>query len=112
MIFELTFRDYFRYYAENYGNAIFLQYGPKGRDGYVLSEEKKWNQDVEKFNSWCLGKTNNPMIDANMRELLYTGYMSNRGRQIVASYLTRDMVIFFVVLVSRNALCSFASENL
>jgi len=89
MIFELTFRDYFRYYALNWGSAIFHLHGPKAivRRG----EKKSWSADMQLFEKWRLGKTGNPMIDANMRELLQTGFMSNRGRQIVASYLTRDM---------------------
>ena len=40
---------------------------------------------------WCEGKTGVPYVDANMRELLLTGWMSNRGRQNVASFLVKDL---------------------
>merc|ERR1711871_195154 len=91
MIFELTFRDYFRFYTKHYGSAVFKKGGPKMSDGKTLNQSVGWDQNIEKFMKWCAGTTNNPMIDANMRELKQTGFMSNRGRQIVASYLTRDM---------------------
>ena len=42
---------------------------------------------------WIDGETGVPLVDANMRELSFTGYMSNRGRQIVASYLVFDLEI-------------------
>jgi len=45
------------------------------------------------FESWRDGRTGYPLIDANMMELSATGFMSNRGRQIVCSFLVRDMGI-------------------
>ncbi|XP_057959258.1 cryptochrome DASH, chloroplastic/mitochondrial isoform X2 [Malania oleifera] len=53
----------------------------------------KWSQDQALFESWRNGCTGYPLIDANMKELLSTGFMSNRGRQIVCSFLVRDMGI-------------------
>jgi deoxyribodipyrimidine photo-lyase len=47
----------------------------------------------EHFNAWCCGETNNEFVNAFMRQLLHTGWMSNRGRQIVASYLINEMSI-------------------
>lgn len=47
--------------------------------------------DIETIKRWKEGKTGMPLIDACMRELNQTGWMSNRGRQIVASYLTLDL---------------------
>ena len=90
MIFELTVRDYFRFYASTHGSKIFKLWGPKGQTSRKPGS-KPWTQDLELFERWRLGTTGNLMIDANMRELLLTGWMSNRGRQIVASYLTRDL---------------------
>uniref|UniRef100_A0A7C8ZFR1 Deoxyribodipyrimidine photo-lyase n=1 Tax=Opuntia streptacantha TaxID=393608 RepID=A0A7C8ZFR1_OPUST len=55
--------------------------------------EHKWSQDPKLFESWKEGKTGYPLIDANMKELSMTGFMSNRGRQIVCSFLVRDMGI-------------------
>ena len=92
MLFELNVRDYFRYYQLHWGTSMFHMFGPKGviqkKDGHKL--EYTWTQDLDLFNRWITGTTGNPMIDANMREVKETGFMSNRGRQIVASYLTRD----------------------
>ena len=45
------------------------------------------------FEKWTTGKTGDPLVDANMKELVATGFMSNRGRQNVASYLVHDMGI-------------------
>lgn len=97
MIFELTFRDYFRYYMKEHGSSVFHLHGPKKRlrngngTPAAAAVTLSWSQDMTLFEKWRTGNTGNPMIDANMRELLHTGFMSNRGRQIVASYLTRDM---------------------
>jgi len=45
------------------------------------------------FDLWAIGKTGVPFVDANMRELTATGWMSNRGRQNVASFLVRDLKV-------------------
>ncbi|BBG95411.1 cryptochrome 3 [Prunus dulcis] len=55
--------------------------------------EHRWSQDKILFESWRDGRTGYPLIDANMKELSTTGFMSNRGRQIVCSFLVRDMGI-------------------
>jgi deoxyribodipyrimidine photo-lyase len=91
MLFELTFRDYFRYYTRFHDSKVFKLWGPKGKKKSTRQQQEAWSTDLARFETWRLGRTGNPMIDANMRELLQTGFMSNRGRQIVASYLTRDM---------------------
>ena len=84
MVFELLWRDYFQFVAAKYGNRIFLKGGIK---------QIAWNQKFnnENFNSWVNGETGQPFIDAHMRELKATGWMSNRGRQNVASYLVHDL---------------------
>uniref|UniRef100_A0A0E0LEB6 Cryptochrome DASH n=1 Tax=Oryza punctata TaxID=4537 RepID=A0A0E0LEB6_ORYPU len=86
VLFELIWRDYFRFISAKYGNSIFHLGGPRN----VVS---KWSQDQALFESWRDGLTGYPLIDANMKELLATGFMSNRGRQIVCSFLVRDMGI-------------------
>ena len=48
-------------------------------------------QDMKKFEAWAEGRTGVPFVDANMRELKHTGWMSNRGRQNVASFLVKDL---------------------
>ncbi|XP_031276416.1 cryptochrome DASH, chloroplastic/mitochondrial isoform X1 [Pistacia vera] len=86
VLFELIWRDYFRFISVKYGNSIFHLGGPR-------KLEYKWSQDQKLFESWRDGCTGYPLIDANMKELSATGFMSNRGRQIVCSFLVRDMGI-------------------
>ncbi|OUZ99235.1 Cryptochrome/DNA photolyase [Macleaya cordata] len=86
VLFELIWRDYFRFISIKYRNSIFHLGGPR-------KVESKWSQDLNLFESWRDGRTGYPLIDANMKELSTTGFMSNRGRQIVCSFLVRDMGI-------------------
>lgn len=87
LIFELRWRDYFRFVAKKYGKLIFLEKGPKEKSLDDLTN------DTEKFNQWIEGRTGIPFIDANMIEIARTGYMSNRGRQNVASFLVKDLKV-------------------
>ncbi len=84
MIFELLWRDYFRLICTAYGNRVFR---PSGIRGLPIA----WGDDPELFRAWQEGRTGYPLIDANMRELAATGFMSNRGRQNVASFLTKNL---------------------
>ncbi|XP_061166164.1 eIF-2-alpha kinase GCN2-like [Saccostrea echinata] len=84
VLFELIWRDYFRYVAVKYGNQIFYE-------GGIQSKNIRWKQDKHLFNAWKEGRTGVPFVDANMREMAATGFMSNRGRQNVASFLTKDL---------------------
>lgn len=90
--FELLWRDYFRFFALRYGNDIFQLGGAQHNPN-----KKSWNNnpiEIERiFNSWRSGQTGYPFIDSNMRELLATGFMSNRGRQVVGSFLVNDLQI-------------------
>lgn len=86
LIFELMWRDYFQFVAKKYCAKVFAAKGLQGKP-------VKWLHDEEAFSSWREGRTGVNFVDANMRELLLTGYMSNRGRQNVASYLTKDLNI-------------------
>jgi deoxyribodipyrimidine photo-lyase len=88
IFFELLWRDYFRLVAKKYGNLIFMPSGIKGTPA-VSSMSK----DAALFDRWASGQTGTPIIDACMKELRYTGFMSNRGRQLVASYLIKDLGI-------------------
>jgi len=81
--FELLWRDYFRFLHFKYGRKL---YHSKGL-GQVPSNQF----DSEKFLKWSSGNTGESLIDAGMRELKRTGYLSNRMRQIVASYWIYDM---------------------
>jgi deoxyribodipyrimidine photo-lyase len=86
LIFELLWRDYFRFICAKHGNKIFYPSGLRGLD-------IAWKQDWQRFDQWREGKTGYPLVDANMRELATTGFMSNRGRQNVASFLTKNLGI-------------------
>ncbi len=81
LIFELIWRDYFRFQAARQGHRIFLARGP--RNVSTIG----WEKDADLFAQWAAGQTGIPFVDANMRELNATGFMSNRGRQNVASLL-------------------------
>lgn len=86
LVFELIWRDYFHFVAKKYGEKIYQRKG-------ILGEDKiEWGCD-NLFHLWRDGKTGEPFVDANMREINATGFMSNRGRQIVASYLMHSMKI-------------------
>ncbi|MFA0961804.1 DASH family cryptochrome [Roseivirga sp. BDSF3-8] len=89
MIFELRWRDYFRFVAKKYGNLLFVKGGPK-------QKTLEMNNDEEKFKCWAEGRTGIPFIDANMKEIALTGYMSNRGRQNVASFLVKDLKVNWI----------------
>jgi len=84
LIFELIWRDYFRYAFMRWGNAYFHEHGLTG-----LSPRR--HHDPERLQAWMLGETGIPFVDANMIELRRTGFMSNRGRQNVASFLVKDL---------------------
>jgi deoxyribodipyrimidine photo-lyase len=86
LVFELLWRDYFAFIAAKHGNKIFRASGLRGL-------QIPWKQDQQRFDLWCQGKTGFPLVDANMRELAATGFMSNRGRQNVASFLTKNLGI-------------------
>ena len=53
----------------------------------------KWRNNEQEFALWCTGQTGYPIVDAGMRQLNETGYMHNRLRMIVASFLTKHLLI-------------------
>ncbi|MBK8365933.1 MAG: DASH family cryptochrome [Bacteroidetes bacterium] len=85
LIFELLWRDYFRFMMKKHRHQFFLQTGIKS------NELNTNNHNEELLHKWINSQTGNDFIDANMLELKLTGYMSNRGRQNVASYLCNDL---------------------
>ncbi|MEY4615586.1 MAG: hypothetical protein RJB66_546 [Pseudomonadota bacterium] len=82
--YELLWRDYFKFLALEIGPKLF---SPNG----LSTPTKTWLSDTEILNSWKNGETKVNFVDANMRELKLTGWMSNRGRQNVASYLAKHI---------------------
>lgn len=86
LVFELIWRDYFHFVAKKFGNKIYRRSGIQGR------EKIEWRSS-KLFHLWRDGQTEEPFVDANMKEMNSTGFMSNRGRQVVASYLMHTMKI-------------------
>lgn len=86
LIFELVWRDYFTFKGMRFGDAIFYNRGFKNK-------EVRFENDPNKFKRWQNGMTGIPFIDAHMRQLNNTGYMSNRGRVNCASYFVNDLNI-------------------
>lgn len=96
MIFELMTRDYFHWVAASVGAKLFALNGYSGRSHNEKSIWQLPNGHItpkhrERLQKWIDGETGAPFVDASMRELRYTGFMSNRGRQNVASFLINDL---------------------
>lgn len=87
LFFELLWRDFFRLLGKKHGNRIFL------RGGIHDKPMKHLKNNQELLQTWAQGKTGVPFVDANMREMNATGYMSNRGRQNTASFLVKDLKV-------------------
>ena len=86
IVFELIWRDYFHFVAKRFGNKIYKRTGILGKDNIDWGSNKL-------FQLWAKARTKEPFVNANMREMNATGFMSNRGRQNVASYLAHNMRI-------------------
>ncbi|MFN5459613.1 MAG: DASH family cryptochrome [Bacteroidota bacterium] len=87
LVFELVWRDFFRFSMEKHGQKYFRSQGLRESLSYEFSHDKR------KFIQWIEGRTGHEFIDAIMNELRYTGFISNRARQVAASYLVHDMNI-------------------
>jgi deoxyribodipyrimidine photo-lyase len=83
---ELAWREF-------YQQALY--HFPELADGAYREQFKHfpWRNDPAQFTAWCEGKTGYPIVDAAMRQLNQTGWMHNRCRMIVASFLTKDLII-------------------
>ncbi len=84
IFFELLWRDYFRFAVWKYEEKFFQKNG-------IKNQAPAMQAHLGRFEQWRTGQTGQPFVDACMRELLHTGFMSNRGRQNVASYLVKDL---------------------
>ena len=82
--FELLWREYFQWYAHRYGAQLFRF------DGIKNSKSRRCYYP-ERYQKWCNGNTPYPLVNACMKQLNATGYMSNRGRQIVASCFVHEL---------------------
>ncbi len=86
LIFELIWRDYFKYISMKYGQKIF-------KIGGILDKDYDWKTNKSAIDNWINGKTLEPFVNANMIELQKTGFMSNRGRQNVGSYFAKNLLL-------------------
>lgn len=83
---QLYWRDFF-YHVAFHNPHIF------GHPFHQKYENIRWSRNKEHFERWCNGMTGFPIVDAGMRQLNKTGFMHNRVRMIVASFLTKDLHI-------------------
>jgi len=86
LIRQLYWRDFFTHVAYHFP-AVF------GRAFLERFASVPWDNNGDYFQAWCEGKTGFPIVDAGMRELNTTGFMHNRVRMIVASFLVKDLHI-------------------
>ncbi|MEG3439613.1 FAD-binding domain-containing protein [Pannus brasiliensis CCIBt3594] len=83
---ELAWREFYQH---------CLYFFPELADGPYRKEFRDfpWEDNEEHFQAWCEGKTGYPIVDAAMRQMNETGWMHNRCRMIVASFLTKDLIL-------------------
>jgi deoxyribodipyrimidine photo-lyase len=82
--FELLWREYFQWLAHAHKAKLFTRSG-------IRQQKVLTTFYPERFQRWCQGNTPSPIVNACMNQLNITGYMSNRGRQIVASYFVNEL---------------------
>ncbi|MBC8042346.1 MAG: deoxyribodipyrimidine photo-lyase [Rhizobacter sp.] len=83
---ELIWRDFYYQIIDHFPHVAERSF----KDGY---EKLKWENHDEHFEAWKAGRTGFPIVDAAMRQMNETGWMHNRLRMIVASFLTKDLLI-------------------
>ena len=83
---ELIWRDFFIQILANYPTSSFSAFKPK-------YDNIQWRNNKDEFKLWCEGKTGYPLVDAGMIELNTTGFMHNRVRMVVASFLCKHLLI-------------------
>lgn len=83
---ELIWRDFYQMILYNYPATTERAFKP-------AYDRIPWRNAPEEFTAWCEGQTGYPIVDAGMRELNATGFMHNRVRMIVASFLTKHLLI-------------------
>ena len=88
--FELLWREFFRHVMKYNKKAFFLKRG-------IKSISNDCSNDLSSLENWKTGYTDSNFVNANIIELNKTGYMSNRGRQIVASYLVNDLNLNWIL---------------
>lgn len=85
-VMELIWRDFYQMIVYHFPHAAKDSFRP-------AYDRIPWSNDEEHFAAWCAGKTGYPIVDAGMRELLATGFMHNRVRMVVASFLCKHLLV-------------------
>ncbi|MGF1505095.1 MAG: cryptochrome/photolyase family protein [Anaerolineae bacterium] len=83
---EIIWRDFYIHILYHFPHVR----GDNFRPAY---DDLAWENDSEQFAAWCEGRTGYPLVDAAMRQLTVSGWMHNRARMVVASFLTKDLLI-------------------
>jgi len=83
---ELIWREFYMMILWHFPQVIDRAFKPK-------YDNVRWLNDEKQFNAWCQGKTGYPIVDAGMCELNQTGFMHNRVRMVVASFLVKHLLI-------------------
>ncbi|MFM9005040.1 MAG: cryptochrome/photolyase family protein, partial [Flavobacteriales bacterium] len=83
---ELIWRDFYQMIIYHFPHTVNKAFKP-------AYDRIPWRNDPQEFAAWCEGRTGYPIVDAGMRELNETGFMHNRVRMIVASFLTKHLLI-------------------
>jgi deoxyribodipyrimidine photo-lyase len=83
---ELIWREFFMQILYHFPKVVHQSFKEK-------YENIQWRNDEKEFKLWCEGKTGYPIVDAGMRQLNETGFMHNRVRMVVASFLTKHLLI-------------------
>lgn len=83
---ELIWRDFYHMILWHFPRVVGNSFKPE-------YDKIKWRNNEKEFDAWCNGQTGYPIVDAGMRELNKTGFMHNRVRMIVASFLTKHLLI-------------------
>ena len=83
---ELIWRDFYQMIIYHFPHTTNSAFKP-------AYDRIPWRQAPDEFSAWCEGMTGYPIVDAGMRELNTTGFMHNRVRMIVASFLTKHLLI-------------------
>ena len=83
---ELIWRDFYHMILWHFPRVVDHSFKPE-------YDKIKWRNNEKEFEAWCNGQTGYPIVDAGMRELNETGFMHNRVRMIVASFLTKHLLI-------------------
>jgi deoxyribodipyrimidine photo-lyase len=83
---ELIWREFYVSILYHFTHVLDRSFRPNLRD-------IRWENDEASFAAWCAGHTGYPIVDAAMRPLVETGWMHNRARMIVASFLVKDLLI-------------------